>query len=290
MEKGWIAVVLITTLTNIVAKEITLCDCSTAATIGMLDLRTTPNCHTGTKLQEKEAVNFTIFTTIKPQVQFKGYLCSSWTKRVTTDVYFFGGHDTVTTTIPRDTYASDCWRIHKTLDCYGNGMISNGEKWKFEANPKGKAKWMTQQQDDIINCYIEEIKLTQQCEDCPITSSAGNLGNDSQAAVAIHNHVTVVWDNTLVQHKRKCEVVKLNAGQGYQFKSTLNGTIRIQDSKNQIEYFAVKPNIKPCNQHNLWQLNLSNEIFIQITPITNYQFAKETDTQELRKSEILTNL
>ena len=93
-------------------------------------------------------------------------------------------------------------------------MQHNGEKWLFEADPSGRARWMTTQQDDIINCFIEEISLTQDCKNCSILSPIGSLGNNSQSEFATHNHMTVVWDKKTIKHKRDCEIVALSEGEG----------------------------------------------------------------------------
>ena len=153
---------------------------------------------------------------------------------------------------------------------------------------------MTTQTDDAINCFIEELKLTQDYENCPIMSSAGNLGNNSQAAVSIHNHMTVVWDNALVKHQKECEVVELTSEQEYQYGSISKGTIRIQDTQNQIEYFATKPQIMPCNQRHVLQLTTSAQFFIQVVPVLKNlpkeRSEKPNQTQDPKEAAILANL
>ena len=274
--------IMIALLTNISATEVTLCNCTEADYIGILNFRDKAECHIGTKLQLNVMVNYKIFSAREPKLHFTGYVCSVWTKRVTMDEYFFGGRDTVKTTIPRNIYGSDCWRMHKTLDCYGNPMQRQGNIWTFEAEPEPVAKWMQTQTTDVQNCILEQTQLVQQCEGCPIKSPLGNLGNDSKVAEFSHNHATIVWDGDLVKHKQKCEVMEVDHGTGYQFNSTTDNLIRMYDPDRQLEYLAVQPDELPCNQDNLLQLTMDSNLFIRTervpgSPLSDKSYQKRPD-------------
>ena len=246
---------LITTImtNSISTQEVTMCNCTESSDVGILNVNQTPKCQLQPRLLQHPNIDYTIYTSIAPHVQFKGQLCSIWVKRVTTDVYFFGGHNTVLTSFPREINNNDCRRLHTTLDCFGNPMQHNGEKWLFEADPTGRARWMTTQQDDIINCFIEE--MTRDCKSCSIHSPIGSLGNNSQAEFATHNHMSVVWDKKTITHKRNCEIVALSEGEGQQLNSNTKNQIRVEDTKKQIEYFAFPPEIPPCNHKDALQLD-----------------------------------
>ena len=260
----------------------------------MLNFKDEPDRKVGTSLQPNEEVRYTIYTSEEQQLHFAGYLCSVWTKRITTDEYFFGGHDTVKTTIPRNIYGSDCSSMHKTLDCYGNQMQRVGKEWRFEKEPEPVAQWMTTQVVDIQNCIITQEELIQECEGCPILSPIGTLGNDTRVAEATRNHVTIVWDNTLIKRKQNCEVIEIENGIGHLFNSTKDQIYRIQDNRRQLEFWAVQPVTRPWDKHHLLQLTMDKKLFISIQltggPVLNDKhYQDETtfgDTQVLNDYDI----
>ena len=262
----WMLILVVAGDQPTTATEVTLCNCTETKNLGLLNFKDEPDCHLGTKLQQNSEVEYSIYTSEEPQLHFTGHICSVWTKRITTDVYFFGGRDTVRATIPRNIYGNDCWHMHKTLDCFGNQMQRVANEWRFEKEPEQVSLWMTTQVVDIQNCVIEEVKLTQDCEGCPINSPIGTLGNDSQTAEATHNHITIVWDNSKAKHKRTCEVIEIERGTGHLFNSTQDDTLRIQDNRRQLEFWAVKPDVPPCNQDHLLQLTMDKKLFISYRP------------------------
>ena len=261
---SWILLISTLTMCNAVTQEMTMCNCTESTDIGILNVNQAPKCQLQPRMRLHANINYTIYTSITPHVQFKGLLCSVWVKRVTTDVYFFGGHNTVSTSFPREVSHNECRRLHKTLDCFGNQMQHNGDKWIFEADPTGRAIWMTTQQDDIVNCFIEDISLTQDCKDCPINSPIGTLGSNSSAEFATHNHISIVWDKRTVTHKKDCEIVALSEGKGQQFNSDTKGQIRVRDSEKQIDHFAFPPTTPPCNHRDALQLTVSDKFFIAL--------------------------
>ena len=278
----WIMIVL---LAKTSTKEITICNCTEAGNLGILNFKDQAECRVATEPEAKIQVNYTIFTSEEPQLQFKGYMCTAWTKRITTDFYFFGGHDTVKATLPRNLYESDCWRLHKTLDCYGNQMHRIGSQWKFEDEPEPIAQWMTTQISDVDNCMVEEIKLVQDCKGCPIQSPIGTLGTNSHVGYATHNHIMVVWDNNQAKHKKGCEVVEIDSGIGYHSNTSKTGITKIFDVERQIEYVATKPDVPPCNEEGLLQLTMAKKFFIK-TQLMNQQVSTNEPTATSKKPTI----
>ena len=141
-------------------------------------------------------------------------------------------------------------------------MKKVGTEWKFETEPAGQPSWMKTSSDDTYNCIIDEIRLRQECDDCPIISPIGVLGNNTRISHATHNGVTIVWED-YGKHVKPCEIRPINNGTEYLFKSSINGPDRIYDQIKQVDYYATK---QPCDiQTEVLHLTVADQFFLSYT-------------------------
>lgn len=129
-------------------------------------------------------------------------------------------------------------------------MKRDGNKWIFEEEPRGDGQWMQSIDYTTLNCIVEEIELEKACDDCPITPPLGELGNDTTAGVAKHNHVIVVWRDNPRFHHQRCEVRKIESGQGILYEATTTEASRIKDKERQLDFFILPESKFPCNMPN----------------------------------------
>ena len=203
---------------SIATLKINICNCTQLTSLGILEDPNSEECTTGTRLQPNTEINYNLYTSIQETLKFKGYLCSAWTRRRTATTYFFGGINTYDSTIPRTVEPEMCLQMHKNLDCYGNKISNSDNRWSFESEPTGKSQWMATIQDDIQNCIIEEVILTQNCENCTIFSPIKELSINN--SYAIHNHITIAWEPLLSKFKKECEITEIHSGPGQLINST----------------------------------------------------------------------
>ena len=147
--------ILATLMTGVSAKNMTVCDCTSAAMLGTIDFNDATECHLGTILQPNSRVSYTIFTSKEPQLKFKGFWCTAWSKEVTVNQYFFGSCDTIKSSKPYQLRDHECWRLHKTLNCFGHQLLATDNRWEFVEEPEPRARWMPEHTNKLTNCIIE---------------------------------------------------------------------------------------------------------------------------------------
>ena len=71
---SWILLIATLTVYNDVTQEMTMCNCTESTDIGILNVNQTPKCQLQPRMRLHANINYTIYTSITPHVQFKELL------------------------------------------------------------------------------------------------------------------------------------------------------------------------------------------------------------------------
>ena len=117
---------------------------------------------------------------------------------------------------------------------------------------------------------VKEIILEQECENCPIISPLGSLGNNTEAHQAIFSHFTFVW-NDFASKTSHCKLHPIAHGNALLYKKQGNKFSRLRGDSKQLDFLLLSPEPSPCPalQENFSRLKGSDNIFVNITSLEN---------------------
>jgi hypothetical protein len=78
------------------ALEMTVCDCSQAEVVGLMDIQQSSYCDEKLLRQTPVPTKNAFFITEEPHSTWTGNLCTAWLKEKNITGFFFGGFDTTT--------------------------------------------------------------------------------------------------------------------------------------------------------------------------------------------------
>ena len=132
---------------------------------------------------------YTLITTEKGDIPWKGYSCSSWThtKKIVGS-FWIGSFDA---TFEKKTILlndAECWNMALERTCAGNQMRKEGNNFQYVDPPKGEGKWYSEVQHTVINCVLQELTfLLTSGEKNVVETPLGTLNVETTATTALIN-------------------------------------------------------------------------------------------------------
>ena len=151
--------------------------------------------------------------------------------------------------VPLDTSVNEYQRMRMKKMCSEQHTEYEDDKWVFFKTPKPEYRWMSKATRALTNCLLEELSLIKE-EEYPINNSPlGRL--NSTLGHFMHNHMTLIWDNSIVPSIIKRRVLA-DHRTGFLVNAS-QGILRLEDDKKQADYHLVRTPI--CRQGNKECLN-----------------------------------
>ena len=144
---------------------ISICDCTTPVTGGLLDLKDPEYCfQRATDGEHKKpmtkALTYRLFTRQDYDLKLEALVCTRWkeTKRVSGS-FWVGAFDTEYFHTTEEVSSEDCWNMKLNLKCGDNTNVKNGKVYSFQHKAIGPGKWMSTKEYTVTNCLAQEIEL-----------------------------------------------------------------------------------------------------------------------------------
>ena len=145
-------------------------------------------------------MNYTVFSNKRGRRTFPVTICSKW-KEVHAYVTFALGEWNLDKKKEEYTVSpSECRYMRSTLNCLDNQMtpVQDDENtWSHDKRPEEGPVWPWNSNYTMTNCMVKDVMLEEECEDCPVISPRGSLGNRTKSKSAAYNNLTIVWDDFL---------------------------------------------------------------------------------------------
>ena len=219
-------VALLVSINVAVAIDITICNCSEPTTNGILKL-IDEEC-VAEDLISFENVTYEITTVNGQRINFTGHFCAVSTKLHASSVL------PDTTEVDKLTPLSPRPKIGSCLIMAGLGdrdnvhkcpnreiMHQEGDKWIGRSAIQRNSRYMQTVGHATETCLYEQITLTKDCADCPISTPVGPIGNVDQVETkngtmwfaALFSEGTMMWKGKEGSIE-KCNKITLESGEG----------------------------------------------------------------------------
>jgi hypothetical protein len=217
-------------------------------------------CNPPVAKEYKFDVDYTILASNSAAKTFKGFACRMWMKELSLTEFFWGSTDTFEKSAPFSVGAQDCWHLVQTANCKGNQMVRDGNAWRYEAEPKGEAKWMQTMSYKSFNCIFEETTFEQECSTCNITTVTGSLGSEYNAGSAIQGHFAYVWTVNNEFTNRECSERIIFSGPATLIRvpTEPRSSAIIRDSVRQLDFHLISKVQEYCNKTNVGKFFVYN--------------------------------
>ena len=110
--------------------------------------------------------------------------------------------------------------------------------WSYEEAPDGPGYWYSNVTYTETNCFLEQITLLKECDNCPVISPYGQVGNAPEGSIVL-NHVTMIWEDSKASHKNNCTMKAIVAGYGELYE-------RLKDRALQLDFFCQHRGNRPA--------------------------------------------
>ena len=253
-------VALLVSINVAVAIDITICNCSEPTTNGILKL-IDEEC-VAEDLISFENVTYEITTINGQRINFTGHFCAVSTKLHASSVL------PDTTEVDKLTPLSPRPKIGSCLIMAGLGdrdnvhkcpnreiMHQEGDKWIGRSAIQRNSRYMQTVGHATETCLYEQITLTRDCADCPISTPVGPIGNVDQVETkngtmwfaALFSEGTMMWKGK-EGSMEKCNKTTLESGEGRLYRIN-NETFRLADPSKQLDFIISKEimNGNDCN-------------------------------------------
>ena len=253
-------VALLVSINVAVAIDITICNCSEPTTNGILKL-IDEEC-VAEDLISFENVTYEITTVNGQRINFTGHFCAVSTKLHASSVL------PDTTEVDKLTPLSPRPKIGSCLIMAGLGdrdnvhkcpnreiMHQEGDKWIGRSAIQRNSRYMQTVGHATETCLYEQITLTKDCADCPISTPVGPIGNVDQVETkngtmwfaALFSEGTMMWKGK-EGSMEKCNKTTLESGEGRLYRIN-NETFRLADPSKQLDFIISKEimNGNDCN-------------------------------------------
>ena len=253
-------VALLVSINVAVAIDITICNCSEPTTNGILKL-IDEEC-VAEDLISFENVTYEITTINGQRINFTGHFCAVSTKLHASSVL------PDTTEVDKLTPLSPRPKIGSCLIMAGLGdrdnvhkcpnreiMHQEGDKWIGRSAIQRNSRYMQTVGHATETCLYEQITLTKDCADCPISTPVGPIGNVDQVETkngtmwfaALFSEGTMMWKGK-EGSMEKCNKTTLESGEGRLYRIN-NETFRLADPSKQLDFIISKEimNGNDCN-------------------------------------------
>ena len=253
-------VALLVSINVAVAIDITICNCSEPTTNGILKM-IDEEC-VAEDLISFENVTYEITTVNGQRINFTGHFCAVSTKLHASSVL------PDTTEVDKLTPLSPRPKIGSCLIMAGLGdrdnvhkcpnreiMHQEGDKWIGRSAIQRNSRYMQTVGHATETCLYEQITLTKDCADCPISTPVGPIGNVDQVETkngtmwfaALFSEGTMMWKGK-EGSMEKCNKTTLESGEGRLYRIN-NETFRLADPSKQLDFIISKEimNGNDCN-------------------------------------------
>jgi len=245
--------------------NITVCDCNSPKTVGLWDSPLPSYC-TPEKVYDSERETLYYFhLNEEPHATFEGHACWAWLHEKKIVGSFLYTFDTTIRKSIIQVTDEDCWKMANSKDCYGNKMITTGDTATFHKEPIGEGRWWSTEIYTSRQCEVQNITLHKECPLCPIESPYGLLSDSPYAKTDTHKNIRIGWRMpNLFANPRKFKLRGIKYGRGF-LHSNDNETIRLTDTKNQLDYIFYNRSESIENKTVYPLVNLKNS-FIELFP------------------------
>lgn len=216
--------------------NVTICDCNSPKTIGLWDSPLPSYCAPEKVYDSERETLYYFHVNEEPHATFKGHACWAWIHEKKIVGSFLYTFDTTTRKSIIQVTDEDCWKMATSKDCYGNKMTVEGDTATFHREPIGEGHWWSTDVYTTRQCIVENITLHKECPLCPIESPYGPLSDSPYAETDTHNNIRIGWRMpNLFANPKKFKLRGIKYGRGF-LHSNDNETIRLTDTKNQLDY------------------------------------------------------
>jgi len=274
-------VALLVSINVAVAIDITICNCSEPTTNGILKL-IDEEC-VADDLISFENITYEITTVNGQRINFTGHFCSVTTKLHASSILPDNTEvDKLTPLSPRPKIGScllmaglgDKDNVHKCPN--KEIMHKEGDKWIGRSAIQRDPKFLQTVGHATETCLYEQLTLTRDCADCPISTPVGPVGNVDQVETkygtmwfaALFSEGTVLWKGRegIIE---KCNKTTLESGEGRLYRINKE-TFRLADPRKQLDFILTKEtmNKNDCNvslnENQFWITQMPG-IYVTIT-------------------------
>jgi len=262
-----LTIVLLLAITSAEAIKITACNCSQPTLIGAIHFDDLTNCNHGVAPIPPVQVNYAVFTNKRGRRTFPGTICSKWKEIHLYVTFALGGWNVDKKKEEFTVSPSECRYMRSTLNCLDNQMTpvpDDENTWSHDKRPEGGPVWPWNSNYTMTNCMVKDVMMEQECENCPIISPLGSLGNKTKTKSAVYNHLTIVWDDFL-NRESNCELKVIAEGTGLLYNKKGEHPARLRDHTRQLDFLLDNPEASPCPstmKFNASRLKGSTNIFV----------------------------
>ena len=143
---------------------------------------------------------------------------------------------------------SECRYMRSTLNCLDNQMtpVQDDENtWSHDKRPEEGPVWPWNSNYTMTNCMVKDVMLEEECEDCPVISPLGSIGNRTKSKSAVYNHLTIVWDDFL-NKESKCDLKFIAEGTALLYNKKGEHPARLRDHTRQLDFLLHNPEGSLC--------------------------------------------
>ena len=230
------------------ALEVTVCNCSQPKLSGAIHFDDLTDCNHGVAPIPPLKVNYLVFSNKRGRTTFPGTICSKWRETHIYNTFYLGGWNLDKVKEELRVKPSECRYMRSTLNCLENEMEpvpNEDEAWHHDKRPEGGPTWPWNTNYTITNCIVKDVILEQECEDCPIVSPLGSLGNKTRDNSAVYNHFTFIW-NDFHSKNSKCDLKFVYEGKGLLFNKKGDHPARLRDTSRQLDLLLNDEEESPC--------------------------------------------
>ena len=284
------AVLLLTIITfhNATATKVIACNCSQPVIVGAMDLREITECNEAAAAKKPVKVSYAIISTKPGTKKFTGYTCTRIRKELVVEGNFWIG------SFSKDRYqyeehvsSEECWYMKQSKTCNEKKMSQlegSTSYWSYEEAPDGPGYWYTNVTYTETNCFLEQVTLLKECDECPVISPYGQVGNASEGSIVL-NHVTMVWEDSKASHENNCTMKAIVTGYGELYENNGRLPLRLKDRALQLDFLLSAPREPPCTWPDKSEEGIMHEVDDGKTLFAILHYLSES-TNSKNKSEL----
>ena len=265
-------------VTSPVAFQVTVCDCSEPLQTGIIQF-SDEDCHPEQKQADVHPVEYSVYTEIRGETKFPGFLCARWKQQKHITMSFFGQRVIVPDKIALETSPMECWTMYESRRCNDNPMTISENKFVFDQEPAEDGWWLSTIVSETVNCVVEKVQLYQEDEGHSFPTPLGTAS--ASAGSLSHNHITLVWDKSFTQQsKPKAHLLESGAGTLMPFGSS--NKLRLHDVSKELEFHLVRnkrclPPLVDCSSKvDAYDVIGQPKLFLIITTKVNHSATNAT--------------
>ena len=260
--------------------KITVCNCSTSYSLGMLDTEIPKFCNNLEAPQPAVIVDYALFGKGNQGFEWDATSCSKWIESQEKTTFFFGSTDTINHKYDASVTPDECAVSARfPFLCGENKITQFGSTYKFVKAPKAESNWMRMNFGNSTCCVTQKIKLYQPSPTCPISSPFGSINvTQFNSNYAFVNGITIIWETK--RHIKNCQFNEIHRGRGMLRPHAT--AARLIDEQYQLEYLFDYTALAapPCPK--------MTKIYTQFHPVQGLEktYLAFVEKQRLQKRDI----